>query len=180
MERKKRKPLKIVDRSRLKLVAIPKPGEDPERQKRDKKRKTARKKKSKLQKKKDNSNSTLWKRKADKAWGEYQHLTKKTCIVGQVIGDCNGPNNAHHLLTRANVFLRHEIENCAILCAFHHNFSPTCSPHAGPIGFVKLLQEHYPDKYQWVLDNQFKTGKPNYKEAYEHLNQLIKEHKGEA
>ena len=65
------------------MGAIPKPKNDTERLKRTKKRKTARKKKSKLQKKKDNPNSTLWKRKADAAWGELQHLRHKKCIVGQ-------------------------------------------------------------------------------------------------
>jgi len=163
--------LNIVDLSTLKLV-------ETSSQKRDRLQKKPKKKlkkdRSKLQVKKDNPNSGYWKKKADAKWGEYQHKFNRSCIISEVAKDysCRGPLNQHHLVGRGNVYLRHNILNCAALCAFHHTFSNTLSPHGGPIGFTKFLQEHYPDKYKWVIENQHKTGKPDYRQAYLDLKEL--------
>ena len=160
-----------IDLSKLRRVAT----EDIEGYKPmfPKPKKKLKKDRSKLQVRKDNPNSGYHKKRADKAWGEYQHHFFRTCIVDNQ--DCKGPLNAHHLVSRGNVFLRHEPENCAMLCVWHHQYSTTCSPHAGPIGFTQFLHEHYGDKFQWVHDNQHKTGKPNYKEAFEHLTEVMDE-----
>ena len=135
------------------------------------KRKKGQKAKSALQKKKDNPNSSYWKKKADKAWGAYHHHFHRYCIVNNE--SCAGPINQHHLITRGNVVLRHHIDNGVALCVYHHLYSPTCSAHMGPIGFSAFLQEQYPEKYEWVLKNQHKTGKPNYKESYEILTEHL-------
>lgn len=182
MERKKRKPLKIVDRSRLKLVAIPKPGEDPERQKRDKKRKTARKKKvtkSKLALSKERHNSDYWKNAAHRLWGQYAHITKKVCAVCGKHENA-GKLDAHHLIGKRNGITRNDPENCLMLCVNHHKLDVKLSAHEGQLGFIEWLKENMPDKVEYIRENRYKTGKYSYKEDYEHLNQLIKEHEGEA
>lgn len=170
MERKK------MDTSNLKLITPLEKMQSLQKDKTKKPKKKLKKDRSKLQVRKDNPNSGYHKKRADKAWGEYQHHFRRICLVNiaGVESSCNGPLNAHHLISRGNVFLRHEINNCAMLCAYHHNFSTTCSPHAGPIGFSEFLKEHYPHKYEWVIENQHKTGKPNYELAYETLTQWAK------
>ena len=176
---KKQPPLKKIDISKLTKVMTP-------QEKRDslqkvnmsgiKAKKTGLKKnRSKLQVKKDNPNSNYWKKKADKAWGAFQHHHFRHCIVGSIEpGTCSGPLNQHHLISRGNVFLRHEIENCASLCVWHHLYSTTCSPHGGPLGFASFLRDNYPVKHQWAIDNQHKTGKPNYRDSYETLTEWEK------
>ena len=167
-----------IDTTKLKIITSQEKFNSLQKSNTKKPKKKLKKDRSKLQVRKDNSNSKYWKNKADTAWGTYQHQFVRRCIVGDAktpwMSGCNGPNNAHHLVSRGNVFLRHETENCAMLCAYHHNFSITCSPHAGPIGFSEFLKEHYPHKYEWVIENQHKTGKPNYELAYETLTQWKK------
>lgn len=130
-----------------------------------------RKKKSNLQKKKDNPKSTYWRTRADKLWGEYMHTLHTECFIKD--GNCKGTLEAHHLISRSNALTRHNPLCGIILCSWHHKFSKTCSPHAGPIGFSAYLQDHYPERYNWVLENQFKTGKPDYEAAYEILEMLL-------
>lgn len=138
------------------------------------KRKKGQKAVSALQKKKNNSNSGYWKKKADKARGAYMHHFFRTCMVcGKSANETKLDD--HHLVSRSNVFLRHSIENQAMLCFYDHKHNPVCSPHAGPIGFTIFLQENYPDKYQWVIENQHKTGKPNYEESYHLLKEMLED-----
>ena len=127
------------------------------------------KKKSALQKKKDNPNSKYWKTKADKEWGRIIHL-EESCLVG---GNCAGPLQAHHLISRGKVLTRHEVENGVLLCAFHHTFSTECSPHAAPIQFTEFLRLYYPEKIEYVMKNRWRQGKPNYKERYEELIKIV-------
>tara|TARA_R110002126_G_scaffold110987_3_gene248762 strand:- start:907 stop:1305 length:399 start_codon:yes stop_codon:yes gene_type:complete len=129
-----------------------------------------RKKISSLQKRKNNSSSKLWRTKADKAWGQIIHQDE-TCLISDQY--CAGKLEAHHLISRAKVFTRHELINGVLLCSFHHKYSRECSPHMGPIGFADYLQHNEPAQYQWVLDNKWKTGKPDYKAAYERLMEVL-------
>jgi len=167
MKHKPLPPLEIVDITKLKKFMT---STEKMESLQKKPKKKLKKDRSKLQVKKDNPNSKYHKTKADKAWGAYQHHFYRTCLINDET--CSGPLNAHHLVTRGNVFLRHETANCAMLCAFHHMFSPTCSPHAGPIGFTAFLRENYPDKYEWVIANQHKTGKPCYEKSFILLTEL--------
>lgn len=126
---------------------------------------------SKLAKSKANPRSGYWKKKADKAWGEYIHELYFSCLV------CKTHNalQAHHLISRGKIITRHIPENGVLLCATHHIFDPDCSPHAGPIGFTDFLYEEHNEKYSWVKENQFATGVVDYEEAYNNLTKLIKE-----
>ena len=129
--------------------------------------------KSKLQKARENPRSSLWKKKADKAWAELVHMGTK-CLIDN--DECCGRLEAHHLISRAKVSTRHKIENACLLCTLHHKYHKTCSPHGGPIGFSEWLRVHEPEKYAWVLENQHKIDRPNYKEAYENLVEIKRLH----
>jgi len=162
-----------VDSSKLKKVVIT-PSEKRDSLQKDKTKKPKKKLKkdrSKRQVKIDNPNSKLWQRKADTAWGRYMHHFKRACLVCRAT---DGKLDAHHLIGRARVMTRHDPENGVILCTHHHNRDVTCSPHAGPIGFSEFLKEHYPDKFEYVLKNQHKMGRPDYRSAYEKLTEWVK------
>jgi len=136
---------------------IPKPGK--------------RKKKSKLQKKRDNHGSLLWKRKADKEWGRVIHLLNDKCLVDNE--HCGGPLEAHHLISRGKVMTRHAVQNGVILCSNHHKWSNECSPHMAPIQFTEFLRVHYPEKIDFVMENRWNLGKPDYKEKFEILSKIL-------
>ncbi len=127
----------------------------------------AAKKKSKLQKKKDDPKSKYWKTKADELWGSVIHEIYQRCAVNNE--DCAGPVEAHHLITRGNVCTRHNVENGIGLCSSHHKWSPKLSAHMAPLAFTEWLQEHKPDTWEWCSQNKHKTGKPNYRQAYDIL-----------
>jgi hypothetical protein len=128
------------------------------------------KKISKLEKKKRDCNSTYWKTRADKAWGELIHKTYSCCLV---CGTTTSKLEAHHLISRAKVLTRHNPENGVLLCSFHHKFSPDLSPHAAPLQFSEWLQEKHPDKYEWFQTNRFNKGQKDFEQAYYYLTELI-------
>ena len=125
------------------------------------------KKKSALQKKKENPNSTYWKKKADIEWGRIIHEAN-CCLVG---GNCSGNFEAHHLISRGNTLTRHDPKNGVLLCSLHHKWSKDCSPHMAPIQFTEFLRANCPEKIEYVMENRYKTGKPDYKEAFERLKE---------
>lgn len=131
------------------------------------KAKPKRKPKSDLQKRKDNPRSKLWKNKADKLWGKVIHAKFQCCAVAN--GDCRGNLEAHHLITRSNVMTRHSIDNGILLCSTHHKYSQWLSAHKAPLAFAEWLMLARPSQAKWCSDNKYKTGKPDYKAAYENL-----------
>jgi len=135
------------------------------------KRKKGQKAKSALQKKKDNSGSKYWKNKAMKQWGAVMHHRFRYCLVNNE--DCSGNLEAHHLISRAKVMTRNNIDNGVMLCSNHHKWSPLLSPHMAPVQFTEFLRENYPHKIEWVMKHRNDTGKPNYETDYEYLCELI-------
>lgn len=129
-----------------------------------------RKKKSKLQKKRDNPKSTLWKNKSMALWGRVMHQTYKTCLINN---GCKGNLEAHHLITRSRVLTRNDINNGVMLCSLHHKFSTELSAHMAPIQFAEYLRENHPDKIEYVMNNRYKTGKPDYKHDFDTLTELL-------
>jgi hypothetical protein len=126
-----------------------------------------RKKKSKLQKKKEDHNSSLWRNKADKAWGKLIHL-----IYDEKCAICSSNEyvQAHHFIPREMSSHRHIVLNGVILCCSHHKYSFELSPHKAPIAFYKWLIGNDPDRLNWLLSQ-----KPSrelaitYKDAASHL-----------
>jgi hypothetical protein len=106
------------------------------------------KKKSKLQKKLDNTNSPLWRHKADKLWKELVYINYAgRCAV------CGGADwtQSHHLIPREMYSHRHIIKNGILLCAAHHRFSFILSPHKAPIAFARWMIEHHNEVWDWLL-----------------------------
>lgn len=61
---------------------------------------------------------------------------------------------AHHLIPRdsQNHNLKFEPMNLIALCTLHHKFSRDCSPHKNPIIFFQWFQQKYPDKYNYLVN----------------------------
>jgi hypothetical protein len=127
------------------------------------------KKKSKLQRKKDNPNSSLWKRKADAAWRANLTLDGGVaCALSGIpsAGPCAGPLECHHIVSRRILHLRHNRKNGIVLCSYHHKWSPTCSPHGGPVGFFALLEVLRPNTMDYLKEMQCLSINPLMRESY--------------
>ena len=120
-----------------------------------------------LKDRKKNPRSTYWRNKADLAIGEWAHNAYDKCAVDN--DDCCGKLEAHHLISRSIGITRHRKENIIMLCSLHHKYSNELSPHKGPIGFAQWLRKNREEQFNWVLDNKWVGGKPDYKKAYEEL-----------
>ena len=54
--------------------------------------------------------------------------------------------HAHHLLPRELKEFRFDIDNGLSLCAKHHKYCLTNSPHRNPYLFFKWFESHYPEQ----------------------------------
>ena len=79
---------------------------------------------------------------------------------------------AHHLIRRNLLPMRHKIECGMCLCRHHHRFSSRISPHLAPKTFAAWLKEAFPKRYQWVQDHKHKLTieKIDYRKAYDTLS----------
>jgi len=121
----------------------------------------------------DDPNSPTWRRKAGGSWGQYIHATQTECMVNDET--CQGELEAHHFVGKRNVLVCFDPDNGGILCRCHHKESKECSPHMGPLGFAELLQESYPDVAYYIIQNQHRTGKPDFRADYHRLKKLLQE-----
>jgi hypothetical protein len=64
--------------------------------------------------------------------------------------------HAHHLFSRSWPKVRYDLNNGIAMCATHHKFDPSVSPHANGKGFDCWLREHHRLRWQWY-DLQGKT-----------------------
>lgn len=133
---------------------------------------------SRLAKRKADPNSPFWKRKADALWAEHIHRTWPGCLVGLLdpaeAPACKGRLEAHHLISRRVLHLRHTKECGVRLCSWHHEFSPRCSPHSGPLGFAAWLEAHAPMLFAWLKMHNWSHGTHNFKEAADSLEAELK------
>ena len=82
--------------------------------------------------------------RADARWAEQVKARDGMCVLGRLLRDCMGPQDAHHAFygKKAHPSLRHEVENGARVCRRHHDFW-----HAHP----KLLRLWWADKHpDWL------------------------------
>lgn len=128
---------------------------------------------SKLAKSRRDGDSSLWCRKADAAWGRLIHATQTRCAVSNE--ECAGRLEAHHIVSRRIRALRHDPANGILLCSWHHKYSPTCSPHGGPLGFVDWLRRTLPERYADLLARSAvgAVRQGTYRDAAENLNKCI-------
>ena len=86
-------------------------------------------------------------RAADGLWGLLVHaLGKHRCAVG--IG-CEGPLEAHHLVTKGVTHHRHDPANGILLCRAHHQGS-VLSPHGAPRAWLHWLEHARPEAAVFV------------------------------
>jgi len=135
-----------------------------------------RKKKSALTKKIEDPNSSYWKRKVDSAWGAIIHAAGGGCVC-KILGDCKGPLEAHHLITRGRDATRHDPRNGVLLCSYHHKWSKKCSPHMAPLEFAEFLQRFRQDVWAQFLMMKDDTpmAEKSYKERREVLEKVYME-----
>jgi len=137
----------------------------------------AKKKKiSKLAKAKANPNSKYWRNKADKSWSLL--IRRNNCFV------CGTDQNlqAHHIIDRWVLQLRHEPLNGVSLCPAHHKWGRKVSGHKGAFGLAWLLQQKNPEQWEWLM-SQFSNWdviteqSTNFMEKHIELSNLLKENK---
>jgi hypothetical protein len=112
-------------------------------------------------------NSMYWEKKADQLWRTM--ITKVGCCAY-----CGATEHleAHHLISRSNSSMRHDVDCGLCLCRYHHLYCPHISPHRNQQTFEQWLKESLPQKYRWLqeysqLEYQLTA---NYKEAFLRLS----------
>lgn len=122
-------------------------------------------------KRKENVGSVKWRNKADK---EITRLTRgrKCVICGTTHMTCG-----HHFIPRSrSSFLRHDIQNLFSLCPKHHMFSNDIAAHSTNAlachAFVEAIKAKFPERFDYLISNQHKIWKPDYKARYEELCKL--------
>jgi len=117
--------------------------------------------------------AAYWKKKCDSLYARI------ICSVGHcaICGRTNVRLQCHHLIGRAAVFFRHNLNNGICLCAACHNFNfgqhdedgQRISAHGTPWAFERWMEKHRPDQHAWWSKNRHKifTGmKINYEQVY--------------
>lgn len=62
---------------------------------------------------------------------------------------CGGQLQCCHIEARDNHRLRWSPENCLCMCYTHHR-----TFHHHPLHFVEFVQEHYPEKWRYVMEHK--------------------------
>lgn len=52
------------------------------------------------------------------------------------------PLNSHHIFSRSNKAVRHDLDNGICLCVGHHTFSSKFSAHKTPAEFIEWIKEY--------------------------------------
>lgn len=65
--------------------------------------------------------------------------------------------NAHHIFTRANKKMRHNLDNGIALCPKHHLFDTYLSAHKAPIEFIEWLKAKRGEEWYNELRRQAKS-----------------------
>ena len=111
-----------------------------------------------------------WRSKALLLWGEYIRLTQERC---QMCGSIQV--EAHHLISRGVDEFCCDPNNGILLCPYDHKCNPTESPHNNQPGFLKWLNNYFPKKYEWYMENKNKSSGiiVGFKENYFYIKDLI-------
>ena len=117
---------------------------------------------------KDNPFSTYWRKRADRRWSAVIRQAGCCAYCGRASG-----LEAHHLISRSRLALRHRIECGICLCRHHHRFCSQISPHLAPTAFEAWLQRAYPERYRWIQAHKScrTLDKIDYRQAYWDLSE---------
>lgn len=78
--------------------------------------------------------------KLDDAWSlKVKELAGFKC---EYCKNDNKPLNSHHIFSRSNMAIRHDLDNGICLCVGHHTFSSKFSAHKTPAEFIEFLKEY--------------------------------------
>ena len=134
-----------------------------------------RKKISKLAKAKKDITSRYWRNKADAVWSKAVRRDGRCLVCGTTES-----LQAHHLISRWIIPLRHELMNGVCLCPKHHKWDRHISGHQSPFGLAVLILREKPDVWAWLTEtfnNWYEIVGAgvgvDYKAAYERLAGLV-------
>lgn len=94
--------------------------------------------KAKSRRLKKQSSKSYITRQLDKEWSEaVKEMAGYKCEI------CGSKENlnSHHIFSRSNKAVRHDIDNSACLCAKHHVFDTRLSAHKAPAEFLEVMKE---------------------------------------
>lgn len=126
-----------------------------------------------------------WKKKADNEWSLCIRMLHKQCEICGKRGLITkkglpiGGLSAHHLIGRANVLWRHDLNNGLCLCTRCHIFSPSCSPHSksliGVTAFIDWMKDSKPEQWAWyeLHKTERRTPKHTYEEIFHFLEDKL-------
>lgn len=87
--------------------------------------------------------------KADKKWSEEVRKKGKCEVCGSTRF-----LNAHHIIGRRNLHLRHKLRNGVCVCSGCHTFGRN-SAHQNPVWFGDWLDNNRKEDMEWLRKEQF-------------------------
>lgn len=125
---------------------------------------------SKLQKKKNDPSSTLWKKKADRAFS-------KIALSGGKCAYCGKTEflDTAHMLPRENLAVRWDLTNYLVLCKSCHKWNMQHSFHRNPLVFFIWLMDTHPEVIEKTRINMGKAITETPKEAFLRLEKYAKD-----
>jgi len=115
-----------------------------------------------------------WRNKCDDLWKLIVKRDRKCERCGRT----DRQLHAHHLMTRAKIFFRHNLNNGICLCSRCHTFDVDISAHEAPWAFETWMMNHREDQYKWWVENRYKVikgRKIDYEQVYDMLKVQSKE-----
>lgn len=124
------------------------------------------KKPNRLEKAKAKVTSRYWRNKADAAWSILVRQNATCAVCGRT-----DKLQAHHLISRWVLQLRHNPLNGIVLCPIHHKWDRKISGHQGPMGLAWLLQKQKPEQWAWLMSiyemwDEITDGPVDFQQAY--------------
>lgn len=117
---------------------------------------------------------TALRNKCDKLWAEVIKLR-----AGNKCEYCSLTSglNSHHIFSRSNGSVRHDLNNGICLCASHHVFNSKFSAHKAPAEFMAWIEEQR--GREWLMELRKKAqmvAKPNYELIKVGLEEIKKQY----
>lgn len=113
--------------------------------------------KAKAKRLKKRSSKSYQTRKKDKAWAN--EVKKRANYKCEYCGS-KKQLNAHHIFSRSNKAVRHDLDNGVCLCPKHHVFSTVFSAHKAPAEFIEWIkQKRGIEWYERLRDKAIKVKK---------------------
>ena len=94
----------------------------------------------------------ILKKKLFKIWAEITKLQQ-----GGYCQICKSDKflNSHHLISRnkKDTALKWDTKNAICICALHHKWCNSISPHRAPLQFFEWFRAKYPNKHKYLLEH---------------------------